>query len=163
MIPPLLVIDVSFKGYDGKGLFDPGSNISLLSKKFIDNNTIQNFFPLNLRFQTLSGAQDILGISLVKLTISSISSVVLLYVVDSLKFDVVLGLDTIPIFHLSLDDTLNISQSVGAQDKHIIFSPMVQPSNTPNVNSTDLNNLRVPQELLTSKLSHLNDEQQNLL
>ena len=118
---------------------------------------------MNSRFQTLSGAQDILGFSLVNLTISSVSQTVLLYVVDTLKFDIVLGLDTIPSFHLSLDDKLNISQKVGAQEKHIIFSPKSLPPDVPNVNSNELNNLRIPQELLSAKLSHLNDQQQNLL
>ena len=73
---------------------------------------------MNSRFQTLSGAQDILGISLVNLTISSVSQTVLLYVVDPLKSDVVLGLDAMPSFHLLLDDKLNILQKVSAQEKH---------------------------------------------
>ena len=64
------------------------------------------------KFSTMSGVDHILGCTLIEITIEQITRKVLVYIIDSKfnQYNLVLGLDLIPVFKLNLDENLRLSQ-----------------------------------------------------
>jgi len=99
------VLDVSSDKFQGRGLYDPGSNVSAISSnalKRLENNI---FVPSKGKFDTVNGEGCTLGVTFIPLKIFNITKKVVVYVLDSklCKHDFIIGLDLIPVFRLTLD------------------------------------------------------------
>lgn len=107
------MIDVTAYGRKGKALYDPGSNVSIISKEFFDKLNLKSFSPLNRKVSSISGAKEILGISKVKLKVFNYEKKIPAFIISfkNQSFDMILGLDSIPTFGLSLDHNLTLTQS----------------------------------------------------
>lgn len=163
MTPPLLVLDVSSDGIFGKCLFDPGSNISAISLKML-KKTKNIYIPLEKVFNTMSGEDRLIGITIINLKILDITKRVVIYVLNSnfCKFDYILGLDLIPSFNLSLNDSLTILQNVNVKPKPASIT--LSTISTNSSKNFQINwNESIPVELFETKVSHLDSEKRSII
>ena len=144
-MPPFIVLDVTSGKFQGKGLYDPGSNASAISSDALKRLENSLFVPCKGKFDTVNGEGHTLGITFIPLKIFNITQKVVVYVLDSkfCKYDFIIGLDLIPTFKLGLDHTLKISQ---------ISNVGIKPS---------YNKLDVYQYDFHAKVSHLDDVKSN--
>lgn len=83
------------------GLYDPGSNVSVISENFLLTNKII-FAPLKRRFKTLNGEGFRNRVTIINLKLFNTLQRIRMYVVNSSfnKYELILGLDLIPFFKL---------------------------------------------------------------
>lgn len=111
------MLNVYSNGFQGKGLYDPGSNMSAISSDALKRIENSSFIPCNGKFNTVNGEGKTLGVTFIPLKIFNITKKVILYVLDSksCKHDFIIGLDLIPVFKLALDHELNLSQKTNTE------------------------------------------------
>ena len=107
------------------------------------------YLPHQGNIKTMSGAVKILGSTLQELTIGDITKKVLLFVVGSTQYDLILGLDLIPKFKISVNDSLCVSQLGNALT-------LVSQGNLQSMNFLHF-------EKLEEKLAHLDPENKSKL
>ncbi len=93
------------------GVYDSGSNISLMNIEFANKNGIK-FSKCDKNFSMVSGTADVFGKTMIKVKMFSITMCVEVFVIKSknFKYDFLIGLDLIHVFKLCQDNNLNISQ-----------------------------------------------------
>ena len=113
MKPSFVVLKVIYKGIVGRGLYDPGANASAITLDALKKVKDYKYVPIRSSYTTTSGKGIILGVTVLDVKILDITHRIPLYVLDSetLSFDFIIALDTIPLFKLSLDEKLKISQN----------------------------------------------------
>ena len=154
--PPLIVLKATVAGIAGRGLYDPGSNISTISKKFLLSSDQKLFMPLERQFKTLGGQGLIIGITIVNMKILNIYHRVRMYVVIETmsNHDFILGLDLIPIFGLSLNHKLQLSQFKypnKSQQPFLSNTTNSQLSHHPSINWNEA----ISNENFNTKVAHL--------
>lgn len=150
MRPSFVVVEVGYGKNTGSGLYDPGANASTISLSALKKFEKYKFVPLASSYNTTSGKGSIIGITILNISIKNITERVLLYVIDTPDFpyDFIIGLDLIPVFRLSLDHKLNLSQHV-SRDEPIA------------INNNVIWHEFMPLELFETKTPHLNIEERN--
>lgn len=106
----------------------------------------------------MSGEDQFLGIATITLKIFSITSPILVWIVNkpNFKYDILIGLDTIRKFHLRQDEFLSISQAP------LSFNNPSLPVSTLSENLINWNEA-VPIQDFQAKTSHLIPEQRSLI
>jgi len=109
---PLIHINVGINDLLAKGLYDPGSNVSVLMCHALRRLNI-NYNKKKFSYRTMSGSSNFVGVANIKLQIFNITKSVQVYVVDnsSRDHDILLGLDIISLFKLRQDEHLRVSQA----------------------------------------------------
>ncbi len=125
--------------------------MSALSLDALNKLENKNYLPMKKKFRTMSGVDHILGCTLIEITIGKITRKVLVYILDSKfnQYDLVLGLDLIPVFKLSLDENLCLSQG----NQALFPRPVL------NVNWHNILNI----EKFDDKVSHLDPKKQRVI
>jgi len=97
-----------------KGLYDSGSNISIINKKLIETLNIKSYKVKNPEFKMVSGRGNVVGITKIKLKIFNLTKEVYVFVLDSPDFghDFLIGLDLISEFKLCQNQNLKIYQNL---------------------------------------------------
>jgi len=128
-------LDVSIGDNIGTGLYDPGSNASIISLATLKKFNIDNFIPIKSTFNTVNGQGHIKGITILPLTISKIKKEVILFVLDSefCSHDFIIGLDIIPLFKLSLDHNLSLTQEF-EQKNYEVSNTLSRKTNSSKIN-----------------------------
>lgn len=104
-----------------KGVYDPGSQVSLINSKLLKlKGTDNGSNKANLA--TINGVQQAKGLTNLKVKIFEIEKNVDVYIIDeqSFKDDFLIGLDLIKIFRLTQDENLKISQKLYKKEE--VFS-----------------------------------------
>lgn len=155
MISPFIVLDVFSSDFCGKGLYDPGANISTVLLSTL-KKLEKNYIPIKSKYRTVSGEDNLVGITILPLKIFNIEKKVILYVLDSdsYSYDFIIGLDSIPLFKLSLDENLNISQKENVNIK-------IQ-SKSPSEINVICNEIFNPASI-EEKISHLNSKEKKVI
>lgn len=91
-----------------KGLYDPGSRITVINAKLLNKKLMKN--KKNYKLKTISGWGSSCGFIKLKAEIHCIKGVLNAFVYDNenFNFDLILGLDSIQRFGLTHDENLNI-------------------------------------------------------
>lgn len=155
------MLKVIGKDFVGSGLYDPGANASAISLNAIKKFGNIKYLPIKSSYNTTSGKGLVQGITMLDLTINSISKRVPIYVLDtnsSFEYDFIIGLDLIPIFRLSLDYNLNVSQNIDNVQSNVKPTLSKDISRT-NVNCNDIMNI----ERLDEKVSHLDSKKKEVI
>jgi hypothetical protein len=141
-VSPFIVLDVFSDDFCGKGLYDPGSNVSLVSLSTL-KELRKKYIPVTRKFSTISGEDRLIGITVLKVRIFNIEKKIIFFVLDSefCAHDFIIGLDIIPIFQLSLDENLNIEQKFKINVRNN-FPP---PASNVNDDFSSQINVEVPQ------------------
>jgi transposase InsO family protein len=142
-------MNVSINEKTAKALYDPGANISITTKKFIDKIGVKISDNSAIdTFRTISGIGKLKGIIETKLKIIKIEDTARLFVIDQdLKnYDIILGLDIIKQFRLRQNENLKISQ---AEEKH--KNNIISTQNESQINSYEVINT----ESIENKIAHL--------
>lgn len=139
--------------YTGIFLLDHGSNLSAISLDALRKSKSPNFLPCSGKVNTMGGEVKILGSTLIMITIGNITKKVLLYVIDSInsKYELILGLDLIPTFRISVNESLEVYQ-LGTR----LIS--IRKSNVNETNNLEKSANFLNIELLDEKLSHLEEK-----
>lgn len=95
------------------GIYDSGSNVSLINSKLLklNKNQVSNINNANLR--TINGVKKSSGLTTIKIKIFEIEKTVNVYIIDKedFKYDFLIGLDMIEKFKLIQNDNLKITQN----------------------------------------------------
>lgn len=92
------------------GIYDFGSNVSLINSKFLKINGKKNT-DNDVNLITINGVKKAEGLTTLKVKIFKIEKEVEIYIIDGYKYDFLIGLDMIKEFRLSQDMNLEISQN----------------------------------------------------
>lgn len=94
------------------GIYDSGSNVSLINSKFLKFKTEKQSNKKSARLLTINGAQKTKGMVTLKIKIFDIEKIVDIFVVnkDNFKYDFLIGLDMIQKFQLIQNEKLEIKQ-----------------------------------------------------
>lgn len=152
-MPSFVVVDVIFGNNSGKGLYDPGANVSAISFNTLKKIKNYKLVPRKSTYNTTSGRGSILGITMLNIKILDIEERVPLYVLDSpnFKYDFIIALDIIPIFRLSLDHELKLTQRNLDTNQEI------------SINNNVMWNDYMSVKLFETKVSHLNVKEKNCI
>jgi hypothetical protein len=107
----------------------------------------------------MSGEGKVVGITFLKVKILDIEKQIRLFVIDKdeYEYDVLIGLDTIPIFRLNLSHELKITQSISENNN--TQNLQIETQNKNNMNTIEMNwNECIPIEKFEMKTSHLDKE-----
>lgn len=153
MTPSFIVVDIHYNGNSGKGLYDPGANASTIKYNALKKIGNYKFVPSNTTFKTMNGKGFILGTLILNILIYGITRRVILHVLNSLsfEFDFIIGLDLIPLFKLSLDYNLKLTQC------------NIKDSVPISINNNVFWNDYMTLEQFDSKTSHLNITRKNII
>lgn len=138
-----------------KGIYDSGSNISIISKNLLDFLKIKDFKFSNESFKMVSGYGKICGIAKIKVKIFNKTKKVFIFVLDSkyFNYDMLIGLDLIKEFCLCQDANLNIFQHL---DRKLSFQHKNWKNNPIIVNflqmQADLDHLDKDKKFKISKI-----------
>ena len=96
-LPQLIDLEVIANNIELKGLYDPGSNITILTYRALKKIPNTKLKKQQITFKTMSGGATFEGITRIKLKIFEIEEDVLVYVADKpeFRYDIIIGLDTI--------------------------------------------------------------------
>lgn len=91
-----------------KGLYDPGSRITVINAKLLNKELIKN--KKNYQLKTISGWGRSYGFIKLNAEINGIKRILNAFVYDNenFNFDLILGLDSVQRFGLTHDENLNI-------------------------------------------------------
>lgn len=101
-----------------KGVYDPGSQVSLINSKLLKlQGSDKGLNKANL--STINGVQQAKGLTNLKLKIFEMEKNVDVYIIDeqSFKDDFLIGLDLIKTFKLAQDENLSISQKLSKENE----------------------------------------------
>ena len=112
MVPPLIRINVQLPGYTVKGVYDSGSNISLLSMRMAEKLNLTVYTLTDPTFEMISGYGTVLGIAKLEIKIFQIKKEVIVFILNKKdwKNEFLIGLDLIKEFRLRQDENLRITQ-----------------------------------------------------
>ena len=116
---PLIKIKVFFNDFiEVNGIYDSGSNISLINSKLIKMNEKKVSNSERRNIKTINGVRKTDGLICVKIKIFEIEKRKNLIVINSeyINHDILIGLDCIKEFNLCQDENLKITQ-VNIQNK----------------------------------------------
>ena len=99
-------------GHTVKGVYDSGSNISLLSMRMAEKLNLTVYTLIDPTFEMISGYGKVLGIAKLEVKIFQMKREVIVFILDKKdwKNDFLIGLDLIKEFRLRQDENLRISQ-----------------------------------------------------
>ena len=137
------------------GLYDPGSNTTIMPLHVLRNFHNIQFLEKPSVFKTMSGEDQFLGIAKITLQIFSITLPITVWVVNkpNFKYDILLGLDTIKKFRLRQDEFLCISQ--------VPFSPASSKAISSTSEKLINWNEAIPVDQFETKIQHLSDDQRS--
>lgn len=94
------------------GIYDPGSNVSLVNSKLLKLKKSEKNYDKNAKLVTINGVKRTKGLTNLKIKIMEIEKHMDVYIVDGkeFKYDFLIGLDIIKEFKLAQDEHLEISQ-----------------------------------------------------
>lgn len=117
-MPPLIKVKLVLnKNIEIFGIYDSGSNVSLINSRLlkINNKELSHFNNTNLK--TINGVKKSSGILTLDITIFNVNKKMDVFVIDKENFDYdfLIGLDCIKEFSLIQNENLEISQKVTIQ------------------------------------------------
>lgn len=141
------------------GIYDPGSNVTLLNSKVAGKLGLVIHEDRNM-FKTINGRTNFTGKLIAKMKINKIEKNVNLFVINDeyFEYDILLGLDSILNFQMKQDFDLEIYQRLDLD-----IEEKIEKFNH-NVNLTEYSinfNEGIPTELFEAKLEHLQPEQKS--
>lgn len=161
------------------GIYDSGSNVSLINATFLKINGRKNT-DNDVNLITINGVKRAEGLTTLKVNIFKIEKEVDVYIIEGYKYDFLIGLDMIKEFRLSQDMNLEISQNNELiEGSKVIISTLTedeQSTKKENSNSTcskvnkNKNNIEkyevnfnehIPSEKFEIEINHLSLFQQN--
>ncbi len=151
-------MDVNINTHKAKGLYDGGSNVSILLYNSLKKFNIE-LNEKRIRYKTMSGEANFVGTAIINLKIINISQKVKVYIVDKniTNYDLLIGLDIIKLFKLRQDENLEISQaltdktSLKSETKNLKYKISEKPENLINWNEA------IPIEDFDLKVQHLDN------
>lgn len=151
------MLDVSSEKFNGKGLYDPGSNASIVLLSTLEKIR-KKYVPINGKYSTISGDGKVVGLTVLTLKIFDITRKIVLYVLDSefCKYDFIIGLDSIPVFRLCLNDKLEVSQNLSEES---VDSGVLNSAVEVNIISNEIFN----SETINDKVKHLDPDKRNVI
>lgn len=161
---PLIEVKLKLEDkLDILGIYDSGSNVSLINSKLLRFKKQGHNVYKNANLITINGVKNTKGFTTIKIKIFNIEKEIGVYVVEGInfKYDFLIGLDIIKEFKLIQDENLEITQrsqeNKTEEEKH--FEHYIKRS----TNKEDLNivnfNEHIKDEEFKMDLSHLNNEQ----
>lgn len=122
-MPPSIKVKVVLnKKVELFGIYDSGSNVSLINSRFLKiNNQILSYFN-NTNLKTINGVKKVNDIIKLDKTIFNIEKKIDVFVIDKEDFDYdfLIGLDCIKKFYLIQNGKLEISQKVPIRRSEIV-------------------------------------------
>ncbi len=112
---PLIKVNLNInKSLFCKGVYDSGSNISLINRHLLESLKINYYRLTDAKFKMISGYGSILGVAKICLKIFELIQEVLVFVIDENNFDheFLIGLDLISKFRLCQNENLKITQKL---------------------------------------------------
>lgn len=136
-----------------KGLYDSGSNISIINKRMLEFLNLSYFKVKKPEFKMVSGQGKVIGITKLKIKIFNITRTVFVFVLDSPDFshDFLVGLDLIYEFGLCQDNNLKIFQNTNRKQSR-------EPHSCNNFYVHSVNKCN-----LETSLSHLSSDKQSAI
>lgn len=116
-MPPLIEIKTLLEeSLEVKGLYDPGSRITVINSKLINNTLKKEKRKFNIK--TISGQGKSYGLVKLNAEINGIKKYIHAFVYENENFkdDLILGLDSVKKFGLTHDENLNI-QFINTKEK----------------------------------------------
>lgn len=147
------------------GIYDSGSNVSLINSKLLRLKKQGHNVYKNANLITINGVKNTKGFTIIKIKIFNIEKQIGVYVVEgeNFKYDFLIGLDIIKEFKLIQDENLEITQK--PQEKKTEGGQHFENYMKTSTNKEDLNivnfNEHVKDEEFNMDLSHLNNEQKS--
>lgn len=159
---PLIYLNVKINNSPAKGLYDPGSNVTVLMYHALERLKIK-LNEKNFQYRTMSGTSSFMGTSTIKLKIFNIIKPIQVYVYNdkTRNHDILLGLDTIHLFRLKQDENLCISQAPKTDIK-ITLRTKSENKNYKNENFVNWNEA-IPIEQFDAKVEHLDASKRKIV
>lgn len=151
------------------GIYDSGSNVSLINSKLLHINNKQSKYSCNTNLRTINGVKRAKGIITVDITIFNVKKKMNVFVIDNEHFDYdfLIGLDCIKEFFLIQNENLEISQKVPIRRYEVVsketnksdidISKEIRSDNLINFNENFSN------ETFKIWINHLNYQQQTVI
>lgn len=120
--PPLIKIKVVLDGkLEVSGVYDSGSNVSLINSRLLKINNKEAGSSNNTHLKTINDVNKTSGTIKIDTRILNIEKKITVFVIDERNFDYdfLIGLDCIKEFQLTQDEDLIISQKEPEKDKTI--------------------------------------------
>lgn len=122
-MPPLIKIKLVLnKNVEVFGIYDSGSNVSLINSKLLKINKKEGTHSNNTNLKTINGVKRANGIITLDIGIFAVEKKMNVFVIDKENFDYdfLVGLDCIKEFYLVQDENLNIYQKLPTQSSEIV-------------------------------------------
>lgn len=114
-MPPLIKVKLVLnKTVEVLGIYDSGSNVSLINSRLLKINNKELSYTNNTNLKTINGVKKANGIITLGITIFDVEKKMNVFVIDQENFDYdfLIGLDCIKEFFLIQDENLQINQKV---------------------------------------------------
>lgn len=121
-MPPLIRIKLVLNDkLEIFGIYDSGSNVSLINARLLKLKNKRIKDPKNTNLKTINGVKKTTGMVTLKAKIFNMEETINVFVIDKENFDYdfLIGLDCIKKFGLAQDENLKITQKVSATENII--------------------------------------------
>ena len=165
-MPPLIKVKLVLnKKTEVLGVYDSGSNVSLINSKLLKINDKNKSNSNNSNLKTINGVKKASGIVTLNAKIFNIERQINVFVIDKSNFDYdfLIGLDCIKNFHLIQDENLEINQKVPEDD--IISKKIVKENSEEQFASKKIQNKKpTPKDIKDSKTNKkCKENEQNMV
>lgn len=157
-MPPLIKVKLVLnKNVEVFGIYDSGSNVSLINSKLvkINNKATNSNYSSNTNLRTINGVKKANGIITLDITIFDIEKKMNVFVIDkdNFEYDFLIGLDCIKEFSLIQNENLEITQKIPMKGSET----EIQPDNLINFNEN------FNEECFEISINHLDCKQQAVI
>ena len=119
-------------------ILDSGANISIISSNLANSfNKFKIIYPDSSEFKTINNNDKCLGLIDLPITIGEMRKTQNFHIIDNCNYDILLGLDIIQNFKLSINSELRVNQLTLKNAKE--FYEEINSNYSNNVNNLSLN------------------------
>lgn len=148
IVPPLIKIKLLLnKKVEVFGIYDSGSNVSLINSKLLKINNKELSYSNNTNLKTINGVKKSTGMITLDITILKMEKKMNVFVIDqeSFDYDFLIGLDCIKMFNLIQNENLEISQILPTQRSELVS------------NETNKSEIDISKEIKSDNLVNFNE------
>lgn len=169
-MPPLIKVKLVLnKNVEVFGIYDSGSNVSLINSRLLKINNKESSYLNNTNLKTINGVKKAKGLIALNIRIFNVDKTMNVFVIDEENFDhdFLIGLDCIKEFYLIQDENLEINQKIPIQEREIISNEEIE-SNIDIPKEQKFDNLvnfneNIIEENFKISINHLNYQQQKVI
>lgn len=123
IVPPLIKVKLVLnKNIEVFGIYDSGSNVSLINSRLLKINNKEPSYSNSTNLKTINGVKKANGMITLDINIFNVEKKMNVFVIDKENFDYdfLIGLDCIKKFYLTQNENLEINQKVPTQRSEIV-------------------------------------------